>query len=77
MHNKNTFSILLKIIATLIMLVGIVTGLSAFSTADSNPVSYLSVYVGILIIVGSTVFFLLFFALGEIINILHDIRNEQ
>lgn len=79
MNNKNSLAVFLKIIATLTMIVGAITGLSVISTANDNPVAFLSTYAGIWIIVGSVIVSLFFFALGEMISILHDIRktNEE
>lgn len=73
----NGFSIVLKVISSLIMLAGVSIGLAAILTANDSKIAFMSLFAGIWILVGSTVFFLFFYGLGEIISILHDMRNNQ
>lgn len=73
----NVFAIILKIISSIVLLAGVSFGLSIILTSSNSKIAFASVLTGTWIIVGSTVFFLLFYGLGEIISILHDIRNEQ
>ena len=73
----NDFAIVLKVISSIVMLAGVSIGLSAILTANDSKVAFMSLLAGIWILVGSTVFFLFFYGLGEIISILHDMRNNQ
>lgn len=73
----NVFAIILKIISSIVLLAGVSFGLSIILTSSNSKIAFASILTGTWIIVGSTVFFLLFYGLGEIISILHDIRNEQ
>lgn len=74
---NNGFSIVLKVISSLVMLAGVSIGLGAILTANDSKITFMSLFAGIWILVGSTVFFLFFYGLGEIISILHDMRNNQ
>lgn len=77
MHNKNSFAIFLKVISSIALLAGVSIGLATILTANNSNVAFMSVFGGIWILIGTTVFSLLFYGLGEIISILHDIRNNQ
>lgn len=74
---RNVFAIVLKVVSSIVMLAGASIGLSAILTADDSTVAFMSVFAGIWIFAGSTIFYLSFYGLGEIISILHDIRNNQ
>lgn len=73
----NIFAIILKVISSIVMLAGLSIGLAVILTSKTDKFAFISVLTGIWIFVGSTVFFLLFYGLGEIISILHDIRDNQ
>lgn len=75
--NHNVFAIVLKVLSSIAMLAGASIGLAAILTANDSKIAFMSVLAGAWILIGSTVFFLLFYGLGEIISILHDIRNNQ
>ena len=72
----NSFSLVLKAISLIVLIVAFSFGLALILIAY-NEQTFLTMYWGIGIIISSIVFFLFFYALGEIISILHDIRNNQ
>ncbi|HEX2944899.1 MAG TPA: hypothetical protein VHT96_02970 [Clostridia bacterium] len=66
MYNRSKISVIIKVIAFLTMIIGIM--------AVSN--SALSIGLGFLVIAISIIIGILIFGFGEIINILNDIRNK-
>lgn len=72
----NAFAFVLKIVATIILIAGIMCGFSILSTAREQD-GYFLVIASIGTLIGTMLLFLFFFALGEIISILHDIRSNQ
>lgn len=68
-YNSSKVSTIIKDLALLFLVLGIIIGL-VFCTLGENIV------LGVALIIGLSIFALLLYALGEIISLLHDIREN-
>lgn len=72
----NCVSILLKIFASVVLLGGFSYGLYLILINDAEELSTITTYWAVGLIIGCSVFSLFFYALGEIIRLLHSINNK-
>lgn len=74
--SNSVIAIFIKIISLLILISGCCFGAVSIYTSDQNMFSGITFIGAVYIMIGSSLLSLFFFALGEIINLLHEIKQN-